>query len=75
MKSRTYLTDYKRTPTESWYQVKPGAGALAVAQTTPIDEMYIAGELHDMTTLDPAELLSRFEDYEDADYEGEEWVI
>ena len=74
MKSRTYLTDYKRQPTESWYQVKPGAGALAVAQTTPIDEMYIAGELHDMTTMDPAELLSRFEDYEDLDCE-EEWLL
>lgn len=74
MKSRTYLSDYKKPLVEDWYRVKPGAGALAVAETTPLDELYIAGAMHDMTTLDPAELLSRFEDYEDIGFE-EEWLL
>lgn len=74
MKSRTYLSDYKKSLTDNWHQVKPGAGALAVAVTTPLDELYIAGDMHDMTTMDPAELLSRFEDYEDVECE-EEWLL
>ena len=74
MKSRTYLSDYKKPLIEDWYRVKPGAGALAVAQTTPLDELYIAGDMHDMTTMDPSELLSRFEDYEDVEVE-EEWLL
>lgn len=74
MKSRTYLSDYKKPLIEDWYRVKPGAGALAVAQTTPLDELYIAGDIHDLTTMDPADLLSRFEDYEDANCE-EEWLL
>lgn len=75
MKSRTYLTDYKRQITDDWYRVKPGAGALAVAQTTPLDELYLRGEMHDMSVMDPADILERFEEYEDPGFDGEEWVI
>lgn len=60
---------------DDWFTVKAGAGAVAVAETTPMDELYIAGEIHDMTTMDPAELLSRFEEYEDPEFDGEEWGI
>ena len=74
MKSRTYLSDYKKPLIEDWYRVKPGAGALVIAQTTPLDELYIAGNMHDMTTMDPADLLSRFEDYEDIECD-EEWLL
>ena len=37
--------------------------------------MQIAGEIHDMSVLDPAELLERFEEYEDPEFDGEEWGI
>lgn len=60
---------------DDWFTVKPGAGAVAVAMTTPVDELWISGQVHDMTVLDPAELLERFEEYEDPDFDGEEWGI
>ena len=47
---------------------------VAVAMTTPVDEMWIAGEVHDMTVLDPAELLERFESTR-TEFDGEEWGI
>ena len=77
MKARSYLRhiapEFERT--NDWYTVKAGAGAVAVAMTTPMDELHIAGEVHDMTVMDPAELLERFEEYEDTGFDGEEWGI
>jgi hypothetical protein len=37
--------------------------------------MHIAGDIHDMTIMDPAELLERFEEYEDPEFDGEDWGI
>ena len=74
MKSRTYLTDYKRQIVDDWYRVKPGAGA-TVAQTTTLDELYLMGEIHDISVMDPCEILQRFEEYEDANFVGAAWVI
>ena len=76
MRSKTYLKAYKANhELDGWHQVKAGAGAI-VAQTTPLDELYIAGEIHDLSVLDPAEILSRFEAYEDVhDEEGDAWVL
>jgi hypothetical protein len=74
MRSKTYLNHYLQPPPkDDWYRVKPGAGA-HVAITTPVDEMYIAGELHDISVLDPMEIIMRFEEYEDVDSE-EEWIL
>ena len=77
MKARSYLRniapEFERK--NDWFTVKPGAGAVAVAMTTPLDELHIAGEVHDMTVMDPAELLERFEEYEDPQFDGEEWGI
>lgn len=76
MRSKTYLKAYKaNTELDCWHQVKAGAGAF-VAQTTPLDELYIAGEIHDLSVLDPAEIISRFESYEDvSDEEGDSWIL
>ena len=76
MRSKTYLKAYKaNTELDGWHQVKAGAGAF-VAQTTPLDELYIAGEIHDLSVLDPAEIISRFEAYEDVhDEEGDSWIL
>lgn len=76
MRSKTYLKAYQaKHETDSWHQVKAGAGAV-VALTTPLDELYIAGEVHDISVLDPAEILSRFEAYEDVnDEEGNSWIL
>ena len=77
MKARSYLRhiapEIERK--NDWFTVKAGAGAVAVAMTTPMDELHIAGEVHDMTVMDPAELLERFEEYEDPQFDGEEWGI
>ena len=76
MKARSYLrhiaplTERK----SDWYTVKAGAGAY-VAQTTPVEEMHISGQIHDLSVMDPADLLERFEEYEDPDFDGEEWGI
>jgi hypothetical protein len=77
MKAKSYLANIasQMDRKNDWFTVKPGAGAVAVAMTTPVDELWIAGEVHDMTVLDPAELLERFEEYEDPEFDGEEWGI
>lgn len=75
MKSRTYINDYRRQVTDDWYRVKPGQGALAIAQTTPLDELYLSGEIHDISVMDPADILERFEEYEDVEFIGREWVL
>jgi hypothetical protein len=76
MRSKTYLKAYKSAEVvDAWHQVKPGTGAV-VAQTTPLDELYIAGEIHDISVLDPAEIISRFEAYENVnDSEGNSWIL
>ena len=77
MKARSYLVNIasQLDRRNDWFTVKAGAGAVAVAMTTPVDELWISGEVHDMTVLDPAELLMRFEEYEDTEFDGEEWGI
>ena len=77
MKANSYLRHIKPDNAQaknSWYTVKAGAGAL-VAMTSPADEQFIAGDVSDMSTMDPADLLIHFEDYEDSEFEGEEWVL
>jgi hypothetical protein len=77
MKANSYLRHIKPANAQaknSWYTVKAGAGAL-VAMTTPADEQFIAGDVSDMSTMDPADLLIHFEDYEDSEFDGEEWVL
>ena len=75
MKAKSYLDNLKQRETSNdWYTVKPGNGAF-VAVTTPSDEQRYNGEIHDMSVMDPSEILERFEEYEDCEYVGEEWVI
>lgn len=76
MKAESYLRHIKpmHKHGNDWYQVKPGAGAVAVAETTPVEAMHIAGEIHDMSVMDPADLLEMFEDYLDPNVE-DEWGI
>jgi hypothetical protein len=41
-----------------------------------MDELYIAGEVYDMSVVDPLEILIRFEDYEDPNNEeGDTWIL
>jgi len=76
MKAESYLRKVKlKDLGNDWYQVKAGTAAVAVAETTEHEVMQIAGEIHDMSTMDPAELLERFEEYEDPEFDGEEWGI
>ena len=76
MKAESYLRNVKlRAIGNDWYQVKPGTAAVAVAQTTEHEVMQIAGEIHDMSVMDPADLLEMFEDYEDPECETDEWGI
>ena len=76
MKAESYLRNVKlRAVGNDWYQVKPGTAAVAVAQTTEHEVMQIAGEIGDMSAMDPADLLEMFEDYEDPECETDEWGI
>lgn len=75
MKAETYIRHLKLRHGNDWYQVKPGAGAVAVEETTPTEVMQYAGEVHDMSVMDPADLLERFEEYEDPEFDGEDWGI
>ncbi len=77
MKAESYLRNIKTKYQHGndWFQVKPGTAAVAVAETTPTEVMQFAGEIHDMTCMDPADLLERFEEYEDPDFDGEDWGI
>lgn len=75
MKAESFLRKVQlKNQGNDWYTVKAGAGSY-VAETTASDAMRIQGEVHDMTVLDPADLLERFEEYEDPDFDGEEWGI
>ena len=76
MKAESYLRKIKlRDRGNDWYQVKPGTAAVEVAETTEHEVMQIAGEIHDMSVMDPADLLERFEEYEDPEFDGEDWGI
>ncbi len=76
MKATSYLANLAQVERKNdWYTVKPGTAAVAVAETTEHEVMQIAGEIGDMSTMDPAELLEMFEDYEDPECETDEWGI
>ena len=77
MKAETYLRHIKSKYQHGndWFQVKPGTAAVAVAETTPMEVMQYAGEVGDMSVMDPADLLEMFEDYEDPECEVDEWGI
>ena len=76
MKAESYLRKVKlRDRGDDWFQVKPGTAAVEVAEVTPVEAMWIAGEIHDMTVMDPADILEMFEDYEDIECEVDEWGI
>ena len=75
MKARTYLRHLQPERTNEWFTVKPGTAAVAVAETTEVEVMQIAGEIGDISVMDPADLLEMFEDYEDPNCETDEWGI
>jgi len=76
MKAESYLRKIKlRDRGNDWYQVKPGTAAVAVAETTEHEVMQIAGEIGDISTMDPADLLEMFEDYEDPKCDTDEWRV
>lgn len=75
MKAESFLRKVQvRNQTNDWYTVKAGTGAF-VSEVTASDAMWIQGDVHDMTVIDPAYLLERFEEYEDPYFEGDEWGI
>ena len=75
MKARSYLRHLQLEHQNDWFTVKPGTAAVAVAETTPIEVMQIAGEIHDMSVMDPADLLEMFEDYEDPECENNGGIL
>ena len=77
MKATSYLANLasKNKPTNDWYTVKAGTAAVAIAETTPVEAMQIAGEIGDISTMDPCDLLEMFEDYEDPECEVDEWGV
>lgn len=56
---------------DRWQQCKPGFGAI-ISETTVGDEMELCGATHDMTTMDPADLLDHFRAHQRG-YRG--WVL
>ena len=77
MKARSYLSNIapKIERKDDWFTVKPGTAAVAIAETTEVEVMQIAGEIGDISVMDPADLLEMFEDYEDPNCEADEWGI
>jgi hypothetical protein len=77
MKAQSYLRNIapKIERKNDWFTVKPGTAAVAVAETTEFEVMQIAGEIGDISAMDPADLLEMFEDYEDPNSETDEWGI
>ena len=47
---------------EVWQQCKPGYGAFT-EETSVADEMELNGARHDLTTMDPADLVDQFRAY------------
>ena len=75
MKARTYLRHLQPERKNDWFTVKPGTAAVAVAETTEVEVMQIAGEIHDMSVMDPADLLEMFEDYEDPECDTDGGIL
>ena len=75
MKARTYLRHLQPERTNDWYTVKAGTAAVAVAETTEFEVMQIAGEVHDLSVMDPADLLEMFEDYEDPECDTDGGIL
>lgn len=77
MKATSYLANLasKNKHGNDWYTVKAGTAAVAVAETTPVEAMEIAGEIGDISCKDPLDLLMMFEDYEDPECEEDEWGV
>lgn len=76
MKATSYLANLAQVERKNdWYTVKAGTAAVAVAETTPVEAMQIAGEIGDISVLDPLDLLLMFEDYEDPECEIDEWGV
>jgi len=77
MKARSYLRNVAPLVERKndWFTVKAGAGAVAVAETTELQVMELAGEIGDISVMDPADLLEMFEDYEDPECEIDDWGV
>ena len=77
MKAQSYLRNIapKIERKNDWFTVKAGAGAVAVAETTELQVMELAGEIGDISVMDPADLLEMFEDYEDPECEIDDWGV
>ena len=75
MKARTYLNHLQPERKNDWFTVKPGTAAVAVAETTELQVMELAGEIGDISVMDPADLLEMFEDYEDPQCEVDDWGV
>ena len=67
MRSKTYLKAYKANhDLDGWHQVKAGAGALVVARPRPSMSCTSLGRSTTCRVMDPAEIISRFEAYEES---------
>jgi len=75
MKARTYLRHLQPERKNDWFTVKAGTAAVAVAETTELEVMQIAGEIHDLSVMDPADLLEMFEDYEDPECDTDGGIL
>ena len=75
MRAQTYLRHLQPERKDDWFTVKPGTAAVAVAETTELEVMQIAGEIHDMSVMDPADLLEMFEDYEDPECDTDGGIL
>ena len=75
MSAQTYLRHLQPERKDDWFTVKPGTAAVAVAETTELEVMQIAGEIHDMSVMDPADLLEMFEDYEDPECDTDGGIL
>lgn len=77
MKATSYLVNLaaKNKHGNDWFTVKAGTAAVAVAETTEHEVMQIAGEIGDISVMNPADILEMFEDYEDPECEVDEWGV
>ena len=76
MKAESYLRKLQlKDRGNDWYQVKAGTAAVAVAETTALEVMQIAGEIGDISVMDPADLLEMFEDYEDPECDTDGGIL
>ena len=76
MKAESYLRKVQlKDRGNDWHQVKAGTAAVAVAETTALEVMQIAGEIGDISAMDPADLLEMFEDYEDPECDTDGGIL